>query len=170
MRIVLAAAALLALAALFGCAQREMFATPGSLRPSAAAPLAAEFPRLAPTQRLQPLRVYTEAAARPPAAEEEDSQGLLWLGLGAAFLAAAAALQGVQPGPDPAAPPRVATLALSSREAASSPTSSGNVTQRLGGVQLTPLGPTGRAAGEAVSLASLWAEKGAVVFAVRRPG
>jgi len=60
--------------------------------------------------------------------------------------------------------PRDAALAVSAREAGQV-----NVTDKLGGVQLTPLGPDGRISGEAVPLASLWAE-GLVVFAVRRPG
>jgi len=44
-----------------------------------------------------------------------------------------------------------------------------SVTQQLGGVQLTPL-VDGYTKGSAISLSSLWEGRGAVVFAVRRPG
>ena len=40
---------------------------------------------------------------------------------------------------------------------------------QLGAVSLTPV-VNGRAGGAAVAASTLWAEKGAIIFAVRRPG
>ena len=47
-----------------------------------------------------------------------------------------------------------------------------SVTSQLGGVKVTPLDKAGRVASTAaaVTLESLWRDRGAVVFAVRRPG
>lgn len=45
----------------------------------------------------------------------------------------------------------------------------GGAALQLGRVSLTPV-VDGRAGGAAVAASSLWSERGAIVFAVRRPG
>ena len=165
MRIVPGTAALFVLVAVFSCAYRGMFTVTGTATPSTAPaqrapgasnpqPFGSHFKNRSDAQALQRLK----------SGGEQEEGGFWWAVMGAVFLAVAAAVRSRDTAEPRLLEPRVATLSLSARETGA------NVTQRLGGVQLAPLGPTGRIAGDAVPLSSLWAGQGAVVFVVRRPG